>query len=414
MRRRNVTPATAKARGAAAPSVLSQVYASAKVFDMYPKVEAEHTRSTRSGGALSVVVGIAIALLLISETYEFTTPTTVDHVGVDTTTLGQRLQINLNVTFHALNCRQVDLVAMDVAGEHQLHVDHAMHKTRVDREGRAIGGKMLAHVQVAAAVGDDAHLKPGYCGACYGAKPAGKCCNTCDDIRDAYEVKRWDVRVVALTAEQCIRESKELLRAAKAGEGCQLEGHLEVNRVQGNFHVALGKTKSVQGRLLHTFNPADLMKYNTSHMIHTLSFGTAFGGQSNPLSGRARIPDPKKCRTGVAQYFIKVVPAMVHRRSRWRSASAVHSHQYSFTEKWNRVGAGSEGAEHRAYGTDRPILPGVFWMYDLSPFVVHRTTEPSATLLRYVTRLCAVIGGILSVTSVGHSLFERATLWRKQ
>jgi hypothetical protein len=46
-------------------------------------------------------------------------------------------------------------------------------------------------------------------------------------------------------------------------------------------------------------------------------------------------------------------------------------------------------------------------MYDLSPFVVHRTTKPSATLLRYITRLCAVIGGIISLSSMAHGVFEQ-------
>lgn len=388
------------------PLTLARVYESAKMFDMYPKVEAEHTRKSKSGGAVSVFIAICITALLLSETREFLTPTTTDHVAVDSS-LEERLRINLNVTFHALTCKEVELVAMDVAGEHQLHVDHAMHKTRLSRNGVHIGRKILGGISEDTAVKDATH--PGYCGSCYGARPVAECCNTCESLREAYAAKRWDVGKIASTAEQCVRAMAEQLRAAKAGEGCELEGHITVNKVAGNFHVALGKSKSVNGRLLHTFDPAKVMFFNTSHEINTLSFGAAFARQSNPLSRRRRIPDPTKCRTAVAQYFIKIVPAMVHSVGRLSGyAVEIASHQYSFTEKWNLIGTGTAGtAEHRKWGRDKPILPGVFWMYDLSPFVVHRTTKPSATLLRYITRLCAVIGGIISLSSMAHGVFEQ-------
>lgn len=31
-----------------------------------------------------------------------------------------------------------------------------------------------------------------YCGPCYGAKGQGECCNTCDDIQDAYSELGWN------------------------------------------------------------------------------------------------------------------------------------------------------------------------------------------------------------------------------
>ena len=43
------------------------------------------------------------------------TPTMKEHMTVDTT-LGQRLRVNVNMTFHALTCADVHLDAMDVAG----------------------------------------------------------------------------------------------------------------------------------------------------------------------------------------------------------------------------------------------------------------------------------------------------------
>ena len=49
---------------------------------------------------------------------------------------------------------------------------------------------------------------------------------------------------------------------AKQGEGCLTYGHLEVNKVAGNFHIALGKTITRDHRLIHQFSPADAPKFN--------------------------------------------------------------------------------------------------------------------------------------------------------
>ena len=150
------------------------------------------------------------------------------------------------------------------------------------------------------------------------------------------------------------------------------------------------------------------------------------GGQLGPIRARVRLATHefldreevgargvcrhggRTSRTAVARYYIKVVPTVLHRRRHFSTSPKVHSHQYSYTEKWRLVGAGTESTpKQRKEDVATPVLPGVFWMYELSPFVVHRTTKPSMTLLSYITRLCAVAGGMVSISSVIHGLFER-------
>lgn len=81
------------------------------------------------------------------------------------------------------------------------------------------------------------------CGSCYGAENSlMKCCNTCDQVREAYRLKGW-----ALTnpegIEQCKAEVGELKKIFD--EGCQIYGFMEVNRVSGSFHIAPGKSFSL-------------------------------------------------------------------------------------------------------------------------------------------------------------------------
>jgi hypothetical protein len=46
-------------------------------------------------------------------------------------------------------------------------------------------------------------------------------------------------------------------------------GTLAVNKVAGNFHVAMGDSAVRNAQHIHQFNPGQLAKYNASHTIHS-------------------------------------------------------------------------------------------------------------------------------------------------
>jgi endoplasmic reticulum-Golgi intermediate compartment protein 3 len=74
----------------------------------------------------------------------------------------------------------------------------------------------------------------------------------------------------------------------QASEGCNLSGHVEVNKVAGNFHFAPGKSFQQGGMHVH-----DLASYHShgaydfSHEVNLLSFGRTVNFV-NPLDGHAR------------------------------------------------------------------------------------------------------------------------------
>ena len=94
-------------------------------------------------------------------------------------------------------------------------------------------------------------------------------------MRQAYRFKTWkfDPRGV----DQCkgiegvpsLTEAEE--RAFK--EGCQIYGYLEVNRVGGSFHIAPGKSFSINSVHIHDVQPFSSTDFNTTHRIRHLSFG---------------------------------------------------------------------------------------------------------------------------------------------
>ncbi len=61
---------------------------------------------------------------------------------------------------------------------------------------------------------------------------------------------------------------------------------MKVNKVAGNFHVAMGEAMERDGRHIHQFMPEDAPNFNCSHIIHELSFGHGLG--KGPLDGRVR------------------------------------------------------------------------------------------------------------------------------
>ena len=130
-------------------------------------------------------------------------------------------------------------------------------------------------------------LDADYCGSCYsGAPPASNCCNTCEEVRDAYQRNGWSFRDPE-SIEQCQREGWGKRIEEESHEGCNVHGFFEINKVQGNFHFAPGRSFQQQGAHvhdLHEFNNP-LYSFDFSHTIHDLSFGKKIENFHNPLDG---------------------------------------------------------------------------------------------------------------------------------
>ncbi|GAV78557.1 COPIIcoated_ERV domain-containing protein, partial [Cephalotus follicularis] len=129
---------------------------------------------------------------------------------------------------------------------------------------------------------------------------------------------------------QCKREGFLQRIKDEEGEGCNIYGFLEVNKVVGNFHFAPGKSFQQSNVHVHdllefqkdSFNDFKLLPYKLpvtlshiitylfmkymlqiSHKINRLAFGDYFPAIVNPLDGVQWI---KETPSGMYQYFIKV------------------------------------------------------------------------------------------------------------
>ncbi|CAI5738023.1 unnamed protein product [Hyaloperonospora brassicae] len=388
MRQRAVpSDATASAGDAHENVVTRSARRVLQTVDVYPKMHCEFNVQTEWGARVSLLAGLVMLVLLTSELHAYWRPNTHEHMVVDAS-LNAKLQAHVDISYLALNCRDAHMNAMDVAGELQVNMHQTMVKTRLDSRGQAIGRPIAMRKDgTASAPGDEkADEAVDACGSCYGAThPAGKsCCNTCDDVKEAFVSSGQSLEEASQKA-QCVRESVEEETLAQDGEGCRFTGTMLLNRVAGNFHVALGHTFHRQGKLMHQFRPGEEYSYNSSHVIHSLSFGEPVAGVAGPLDGVLKIAAQ---HGGVFQYYIKIVPTIYG----GVDDKPIYSYQFAVTQQSNYMGP---------FGQMKS-LPGTFFVYDLSPFMV-KVENKRMPFTHFLTKVCAIVGGVISIAGFADS-----------
>jgi hypothetical protein len=157
-----------------------------KKFDIYAKVVPELDGNTNPVKAAPTSVSYAawaiVAILSLGEIWSYLRSGGVrEHMLVDSS-LGQKLRINVNITFPALSCAELHVDAMDVAGDYHPYMEQDMRKQRLDKKGRPLGKDVEEKANV---VEHKVELPEGYCGSCYGAgETPNDCCNTCEQVSE--------------------------------------------------------------------------------------------------------------------------------------------------------------------------------------------------------------------------------------
>ncbi|KAJ9162471.1 hypothetical protein P3X46_022240 [Hevea brasiliensis] len=353
-------------------------------LDAYPKINEDFYRRTFSGGLITLVSFLIMLFLFSSELRLYLRIVTETKLLVDTSR-GETLRINFDVTFPAIPCTLLSIDAKDIMGEEHFDIRHNITKKRINVHGDVIevrrdgigapkvekplqkhGGR-LEHNEI-------------YCGSCYGAEMSDDdCCNSCEQVREAYKKKGWALTGTHLI-DQCMREEFFQRVIDEEGEGCNIYGSLEVNKVAGNFHFVPGKSLHHSNVHVKDLLSVKSYSYNISHRINRLAFGDYFPGVVNPLDG---VHWEHETPNGIHQYFLKAVPTIYTDIS----GHTVSSNQYSVTEHFKK----SEPDQHDSLG--------VFFFYDFSPIKV-TFKEEHISFLHFMTNICAVFGGIFTIAGI--------------
>ncbi|XP_028406041.1 endoplasmic reticulum-Golgi intermediate compartment protein 3-like [Dendronephthya gigantea] len=364
-----------------------------KRFDAYPKTLEDFRVKTLGGGAVTVVSGLLMFLLFVSELSYYLSVDVSPELFVDTAR-DQKTRINMAVYFPKLPCVYISIDAMDISGEQQIDVDHNVFKRRMDEHGNPIDN----HEGEKGGLGDKSEeakeilkLDKDRCESCYGAETIEKpCCNTCAEVQDAYRKKGWALKD-ADSISQCSREGWKVKLEAQKNEGCEVHGYLEVTKVAGNFHFAPGKSFQQQHIHVHDLQPFGGHQFNLTHHIRHLSFGEKYPGIKNPLDDNLVISDKAG---SMYQYFVKIVPTVYKKLN----GEVLHTNQFSVT-KHRRTVKQVTGANG---------LPGVFVLYEFSPMMV-QYTEKRRSFMHFLTGVCAIIGGIFTVAGLVDSFIYHSS-----
>ncbi|KAE8352075.1 endoplasmic reticulum vesicle transporter-domain-containing protein [Aspergillus coremiiformis] len=423
-------------------------------LDAFAKTVEDARVRTTSGGVITIASLLIILWLVWGEWMDYRRVVVLPELVVDKSR-GEKMEIHLNMTFPRLPCELLTLDVMDVSGEQQTGVVHGINKVHLSSP--AEGGHVLdvkaleLHSEQEAAK----HLDPNYCGDCGGVPPpAGEkqCCNTCEEVREAYAKHQWAFGK-GENIEQCEREGYAQRLDAQRREGCRLEGVLRVNKVIGNFHIAPGRSFTSGNIHVHDLENyferdlPDAEKHTMTHIIHQLRFGPQLPEElsnrwqwtdhhhTNPLDNTQQdTSDPAYN----FMYFVKVVSTSylplgwdplfstkVHTGYRdsplgshgiaYGHQSSIETHQYSVTSHKRSLGGGNaadEGHKERLHAANG--IPGVFFNYDISPMkVINKEVRPK-TFVGFLTGVCAVIGGTLTVAAaLDRGLYEGAMRVKK-
>lgn len=354
-----------------------------KQLDAYAKTLEDFRIKTTTGAAITVCGGLVMILLFLSELYTYMSPNISEELFVDTSR-GHKLRINLDIIMPTISCNYLVLDAMDSSGEQHLQMEHNIHKRRLDLEGNPIEEPKKEEIATSTTVkqntSDVALIK---CGSCYGAAfNDSQCCNTCEDVKEAYRLRRWALPDLT-TIEQCKHDDSIEKTSNALKEGCQIYGYMEVNRVGGSFHIAPGKSFTINHVHVHDVQPYSSSVFNTTHYINHLSFGTDIeGANTAPLDG---VKGVAKEGAVMSQYYLKIVPTMYVKLD----GTVLHSNQFSVTRHQKSV-----SNIHSESG-----MPGAFFSYELSPLMV-KYTEKERSIGHFATNICAIIGGVFTVAGI--------------
>ncbi|CAM9508791.1 unnamed protein product [Hapterophycus canaliculatus] len=205
---------------------------------------------------------------------------------------------------------------------------------------------------------------------------------------------------VAVRKKAATKSERKPFKVKARDQGCTLDGTVDVERAAGSIviHVLhhdpsrivfmgsfLGATRGE-----NRSGPKGVAGQNVTHKIHDFGFGPpvqgSVGAGRNSLAGSTFLSEEG---SGIVKYSLKVVP-ISHRRIH---GAEVNTHTYSSNVAFVR-----EDELIRDITTPTLIL-GVEFSYDFTSVMV-RYTDTRRSMFQLITSVCAIVGGIHTVSGL--------------
>lgn len=199
-----------------------------KRFDLYAQIPVDLTNPTATGSVISIVAAVIMVYLFISECISVAQWETKVDMIVERDD-GDKLHMNINMTFPKFPCFVFSLDVVDAMGRHEVGLSSTLVQTRLASDGSSLG---------------------------------------------EYRHQPSDAELQAMR-----------------NEGCHVAGFVAVNKVPGNFHISAHSSMHLVQHYLH--NEMNLQHVIHSLWIgdHYLT-PKQFPGLLHPLDGTTHLTEP--------------------------------------------------------------------------------------------------------------------------
>uniref|UniRef100_H3D1F1 Endoplasmic reticulum-Golgi intermediate compartment protein n=2 Tax=Tetraodon nigroviridis TaxID=99883 RepID=H3D1F1_TETNG len=323
---------------------------SLKELDAFPKVSESYVETSASGGTVSLIAFVSMALLAVLEFFVYQDTWMKYEYEVDKD-FSSKMRINIDITV-AMKCQHVGADILDLA-ETMITSNGLQYEPTVFdlTPQQRLWQKTLLLIQ--------------------------------SRLKEEHALQEVVYKTLLRGAPTALPPREDA--AVEPLNACRIHGHIYINKVAGNLHITVGKPIHHPQGHAHIAAFVSHDTYNFSHRIDRLSFGEELPGVVNPLDGTEKITSKNN---QMYQYFVTVVPTRLVTRQ-----ISADTHQFSVTERERVIdhAAGSHG------------VSGIFVKYDTSSLTV-TVTEQHMPLGQFLVRLCGIVGGIFSTTGMLHGL----------
>jgi hypothetical protein len=361
-------------------------------LDIYPKFADPDVKvRTVPGALLSIFTISSMAILFSHELYRFLKSRTFEEIVVDTSRVG--LQRTMPVAFNltiALPCNNLHIDAYDYEGNQQGGGRNDIRRQRIDENGIRMDEKQWISVRRREVKNRGQRLldkaKGGgeVCRSCYGAGSKGQCCNSCDDVIEAFRAKGLPTDSVD-NWQQCVDEGYTQF----GKESCNYWGSVRVTRADGALFFSLFENVRPASRKTHDVSRIS-PSINLSHTITDFQFGAKVPGAEHPLDGLT-VLQRQKGRMAY-NYHLNVVPV------KWISRRGFEVNTFKFSPAFSQ--------KNITLKISRDV-PGIYFHYTIAPVSVI-SRETAYSLWELVTSVCAIVGGAFACASLADQFLFRA------
>jgi len=176
------------------------------------------------------------------------------------------------------------------------------------------------------------------------------------------------------------------------GEGCQLVGSVRVSRVPGNLRIsAVSAEHSFNTRIMNVSHHVDKLFFSSPRETTRLRHALPLEQRSGLMSSSYRM----HAELATLKHYLKVVPFQ------YSFLDGEQQHTYLYKANYNEYKPRKlEWYEGKADAyVDTDLVPNAAFHYDISPVMV-MMEERTQSFSSFVTKICAVIGGIYTVVGL--------------